>query len=222
MRTPEWPRRCFHLRGGRDKPRWAWWWCTVLPHAWAKNPGFYVIVRRTVSFIYPFVLVGAVVGPTRYVALAEGTGGAAPLLVRCLGWCCPWVHCCAGCVGRPRTRRGTLFNDGRRKAHRSFPSGDPSPPSACIRWPTTATCVAANDCTPPNALSATGWPWCRARRSHRFNDCSMLWAAAAGWAAGAVLALAPAFLWPRRRYGREGARGTLPLRTSPLCRAMPS
>ncbi len=49
----------------------------------------YVVVRRTVSFIYPLLLMGAVVGITRFVAMKSRPEEQRRYLVAALGWVLP-------------------------------------------------------------------------------------------------------------------------------------
>jgi teichuronic acid biosynthesis glycosyltransferase TuaC len=51
----------------------------------------YVVVRRTVSFAYPLVLIGAVVGLTRFVALAQDEAGRRRFLRGAISWVLPFA-----------------------------------------------------------------------------------------------------------------------------------
>ncbi len=51
----------------------------------------YVVVRRTVSFAYPLVLIGAVVGLTRFVALAHDEAGRRRFLRGAISWVLPFA-----------------------------------------------------------------------------------------------------------------------------------
>lgn len=72
----------------------------------------YVIVRRTVSFAFPLVLVGAVVGLTRFVALQNDVLAQRRYLRGALGWVVPLGLLLWGaCALAPRPFAWFLFGD---------------------------------------------------------------------------------------------------------------
>lgn len=172
-----------------------------------KEPlDLYVIVRRTVSFIYPFVLVGAVVGLTRYVALAKDPVVQRRYLFGALGWVLPLgALLCLAALIAPERAAWYLFNDGTQ--------GALILPLAVMIAALSLHSVAYSYLRgrqrlhTANALSATALALVPCAAFYLFSDLlHVLWATAAGWAAGAVLALAPAFLGgPVGAAGKERA-----------------
>lgn len=74
----------------------------------------YVIARRTVAFLFPVVLMGAMVGLTRYVAMSPSPAVARRYLLGALSWVLPLgALLCLLCVLFARPLAWSLFDDPR-------------------------------------------------------------------------------------------------------------
>ncbi len=163
-----------------------------------KEPlDLYVIVRRTVSFVHPLVLIGAIVGLTRYVALTVDPKTQRRYLFGALSWVLPLgiLLCLAALVAPERWGRD-FFQDG---GH-----GELILPLAMMIATLSLHSVAYSYLRGrqylhmANALSAAALAIVPCVAFILFDELVLvLWATALGWALGVVAVLLPAFFGGR-------------------------
>jgi glycosyltransferase involved in cell wall biosynthesis/O-antigen/teichoic acid export membrane protein len=153
----------------------------------------YVIVRRTVSFVYPFVLIGAVVGLTRFVALEADHSAQRKYLFGALGWVVPLgiVLCLAAMIAPARASQ-YVFNVGGQ--------GALILPLAVMIMSLSLHSVAysylrgRHRLHAANVLNASALALVPCMAFLLFGDLrQVLWATAIGWMGGAFIAMIPEF-----------------------------